>query len=156
MDNEKLELRPTGRYGLGVYAAGVIEASEHVAVFDGPVFDGSNIKWERDLLLHAIQVGPTLFRDSEGLARYINHSCDPNCGVRDSNTIVAMRQIEAGEELTWDYATTEDNKWSMACECGSVRCRGRITGYRDLTPALRKEYRAYTAAWLTEKYGEPV
>lgn len=55
---------------------------------------------------------------------YGNHSCNPNL---DKNH-VALRNIEAGEELTVDYAQFSDKSWSMKCNCGSVSCTGMIRG----------------------------
>lgn len=67
--------------------------------------------------------------------RFLNHSCAPNvrlCG-RDW---IALRPIAAGEEVAFDYATTE---YRMAtpfpCRCGSPGCRGQITGFVDLSRA---------------------
>jgi hypothetical protein len=57
---------------------------------------------------HATQVGPGRWARQGGLAPKVNHSCDPNCGVRLNDEqafdVVARQQIEAGQELTFDYA----------------------------------------------------
>lgn len=73
------------------------------------------------------------------LWRLVNHSCDPNVMVDVPNRrMVAARDIEAGEELTFDYNTTE---WSMAspfpCGCGQDGCVGTIRGFRYLSHAER-------------------
>jgi hypothetical protein len=56
------------------------------------------------------------------------HSCEPNCCVSfAASSMVAIRPIEAGEAITYDYETTED--WfshPFWCRCGARRCRGRI------------------------------
>ena len=68
-------------------------------------------------------------------ARFINHSCDPNCdAVIDDGRIwiETIRDVEPGEELAYDYAYTLDERHTPAakkrfpCNCGSVRCRGTI------------------------------
>jgi len=70
-------------------------------------------------------------------ARYINHSCEPNCeAVYEEEDreiwIVAVRDIGKGEELTYDYGfTVEMESWDEArrlypCRCGAARCRGTI------------------------------
>ena len=70
--------------------------------------------------------------------RYLNHSCEPNGAFRGL-TLVALRAIAAGEELTFHYATTEyDMAEPFACRCGSPRCLGRIQGFKHLTPAQRR------------------
>jgi hypothetical protein len=62
-------------------------------------------------------------------ARLINHSCQPNCdaqNLRGRIWIVARRDIEAGEELTFDYGFPLA-EWSLhPCRCGSARCPGYI------------------------------
>ena len=68
-------------------------------------------------------------------ARFINHSCAPNCEAIDERKhiyIEAIRDIAAGEELTYDYAYerdgTEDEEWERLymCKCGAATCRGTI------------------------------
>jgi hypothetical protein len=68
-------------------------------------------------------------------ARFINHSCEPNCeaiGEKSRIFIEALRAIEPGEELTYDYAyerekgTTEEDEKLYVCHCGSAKCRGTI------------------------------
>jgi SET domain-containing protein len=73
-------------------------------------------------------------------ARYINHSCDPNCEIvvrRGRVFIDALRDIRKGEELTYDYAyEREEGDDAIAetrypCRCGAPGCRGTILAPRD-------------------------
>ena len=68
-------------------------------------------------------------------ARWINHSCDPNCEAIEEDDrifIDALRDIQAGEELFYDYALeidepiTEESKKKFACHCHSPNCRGTM------------------------------
>jgi SET domain-containing protein len=68
-------------------------------------------------------------------ARYINHSCDPNCDAvvdDDRIWIETIRDVELGEELAYDYAFVLKERHTPAakrrypCRCGSPRCRGTI------------------------------
>jgi hypothetical protein len=60
---------------------------------------------------------------------YGNHSCDPNLWWIDAYTQAARRDIEPGEELTNDYATsTGIAEFRMDCACGSALCRDVVTG----------------------------
>ena len=69
-----------------------------------------------------------------GLARFINHSCDPNCFTRIISAegakhivIVAKRDIASGEELFYDYKFEfESDEAAVACHCGAKNCRGRM------------------------------
>jgi SET domain-containing protein len=59
---------------------------------------------------------------------YVNHSCEPNAYMRRYRGHVefySLRQIKTGEELTCDYGETHHNG-TLACRCGSARCRGRL------------------------------
>ncbi len=59
---------------------------------------------------------------------YTNHSCDPNVAIQGQIVLVAMRDIALGEELTIDWATTDDLDYEIECNCGSSGCRGSVTG----------------------------
>src|SRR5947208_2344787 len=107
MDSPKIYLKNTRKFGKGVYTRKPIKRGEVVARFDGQRYDGRFKSWTQELLTHTIQYGLSLWRDSKGLARYMNHSCEPNCGIRGLFRVVAMRDIAANEQLTWDYEMTE-------------------------------------------------
>lgn len=68
--------------------------------------------------------------------RFLNHGCDPNAAFRD-RVLEALRPIAAGEEIRFDYESTEDAlAVPFACRCGDAGCRGRLVrGYRFLAPA---------------------
>ncbi|KAI0843479.1 hypothetical protein F5Y06DRAFT_5276 [Hypoxylon sp. FL0890] len=69
---------------------------------------------------------------------YINHSCEPSLifDTASLNIIAGPNGLQAGEELTFFYPSTE---WDMAqpfnCLCGKPTCRGRISGAKDMTKA---------------------
>lgn len=149
MKNSKTRLRKTGKYGKGVFATRKIRKNEIVAVFDGPLYDEHFEGWNADLLNHSIQVGPNEWRDSSGIARYLNHSCEPNCGIKGLFRIVAMRTILPGEELTWDYEMTEKSDWfRMRCKCGAASCRKIIGDFDNMPTDVRKRYKGYISQWL--------
>lgn len=68
---------------------------------------------------------------SGGLARYINHSCNPNCRTEIVDVdkdcriiIVSKRKINQGEELSYDYKfDLEDESHKISCMCGAPNCR---------------------------------
>jgi SET domain-containing protein len=74
-------------------------------------------------------------------ARYINHSCDPNCTVEyttEALWIVALKHIRAGEELSCNYGYDAREYDKFPCRCGAAICCGYIVGreYWGLLPAL--------------------
>lgn len=93
-------------------------------------------------------------------ARYINHGCDPNCEARNIRKrifIHALRMVEAGEELFYDYAYELEGPITMAdvkryaCCCGSDLCRGTLLAPKLVAEAIaheeaRKKARAERAA----------
>lgn len=82
---------------------------------------------------------------------YINHSCEPNCGIKESLQIVAIRDIEQGEEITFDYAMSEASDYSMDCKCGSRNCRVTITGNDWKLPSLQEQYRGFFSGYIQKK-----
>lgn len=75
------------------------------------------------------------------LAKYMNHSCDPNCDVdigENDIWIIADRDIAAGEELTYNYSYDLEDFEDHPCRCGSRRCVGYIVD-EDLWPELKKK-----------------
>ena len=81
-------------------------------------------------------------------ARFINHSCAPNCEAVDERKriyIEAIRDIAPGEELTYDYQYerdgTEDEKWEKiyVCKCGAPTCRGTILAPKKERGKSRKK-----------------
>jgi SET domain-containing protein len=68
-------------------------------------------------------------KSPKNLARYINHSCDPNCEVENTGRtiwIVAARNIQEGEELSYDYGYEVKNYEDNPCNCGAKNCCGYI------------------------------
>lgn len=87
------------------------------------------------------QCSESHFAICQDISRYMNHSCDPNTCWADSHTLVACRDIQPGEEITYDYATTEVTvDWEMHCTCGCDCCRGIVSNRDHLDPAWRARY----------------
>lgn len=82
---------------------------------------------------------------------YVNHSCNPNCGMRGEITCVAMRDIKAGEEITQDYGLIDNYDYKLECTCGSDNCRGTITGFDWKIKELQDKYYDYFAQYLKDK-----
>ncbi len=65
--------------------------------------------------------------------RCLNHSCRPNAYFR-GHDLLALRKIEAWEQITFDYNTTEfELATPFACSCGAAQCCGLVRGFRHLT-----------------------
>lgn len=86
---------------------------------------------------------------------YLNHSCEPNAGVKGSVTIVSLRNIKKGEHITIDYSTTEcDELWSLEvdCECGEKKCRKVIGPIQPLPVKIYKRYLPYIPKAFQAEY----
>jgi hypothetical protein len=94
-------------------------------------------------------IGPKSFDQLDG-AEFFNHSCSPSCGIKGQILIVAMRDVEAGEELTFDYGMTEIQDMEMECHCGSPECRRIINGDSWKDPNFQKKYKGYLS-WNVEQ-----
>ena len=105
---------------------------------------------------HASQVGENEYVLHAGLISKVNHSCDPNCGIRINETgahdFVAMREIIINEEITFDYAMRNYgvDYFPKQCMCGSEICRGRITGWKDLPVERKNIYEGFVPPYLLE------
>lgn len=106
---------------------------------------------------HANQVSLTEWVLEDGLNAKVNHSCDPNCGVRPSGNVdgfefVARRPIATGEEITFDYAMRNYviEHFPAACLCGTAECRGLISGWKDLPASRKAMYGELVAPYLLE------
>ncbi|MES3031302.1 MAG: SET domain-containing protein [Patescibacteria group bacterium] len=149
MDNPKVTVKETGKFGKGVFAHEKILKGEVIAEFDGEIYGWDDERWSQELYDHVVQFEEKKWRDSKGIARWINHSCNPNCGIKELFKVTAMRDIEPGEEITWDYEMTEKHPWwRMKCECGSTLCRKEIGNFDAMPQNIRERYRGYISEWL--------
>lgn len=89
-----------------------------------------------------LQIGDNLVLILDYASKTINHSCDPNAGVRNQSDLVALRDISPGEEITYDYSTTSgiNDTWSMPCGCKSTACRKKIGNILSLPRLTLDKY----------------
>jgi uncharacterized protein len=155
----KTEVRESKIHGHGLFAIADIAKNEIVTIKGGHIVDRKSLREEITPLLGPveIQIGDDLFitpvsdEERELSMLYLNHSCDPNLGMRGEITFVAMRDIRAGEELTHDWAMTDDDDYSLECNCGAPDCRRTLTGKDWQRPDLHKRYSGYFSAYLARK-----
>lgn len=107
------------------------------------------MQWDDDLF--SCETGSEI--DQEPYA--INHSCDPNAGMSDAFTIVAMKNIGVDEEVTMDYVlfweADEEEVSEWECRCGSPLCRGRLTGKDWQDSELQKRYLGYFSPLIRKR-----
>lgn len=127
------EPRETPGKGHGSFAIRTIPRGEFVVCFGGTPLDlatfakytlerrSRSIQIDHDLII----LGPPEREPGDS----INHSCDPNLGLVAANRLVARRDIAIGEELTYDYATSDSAPYDeFDCACSSPSCRTTVRG----------------------------
>ncbi len=143
-DPQPFVVRRSAIQGRGCFATRDIRKGERIAEYEG-----ERITWKEadrryddegmrrhHTFLFAVTSRTVIDGARQGSdARFINHSCDPNCEAVDDRGrifIEAVRNIAAGEELFYDYAyardetTTEEDERLYLCKCGTAKCRGTI------------------------------
>ncbi len=150
--------RPSALAGLGhgSFVVEPIAAGELVAAFGGRCVTRD----ELDLLPVGQQVRSLQIEEHIYLAGpsepepgdFINHSCDPTCVMSGATVVVAARDLLVGEQLTYDYATTDGSDYDeFECVCGSVLCRGKVTGHDWMLPELQVRYRGTFSPYLAKR-----
>ena len=135
----RIEVRESGVHGHGVYAMESIAKGTRIIEYTG-----QRVSWEGapndendpHTFNFGLDNGEVINPEIGGNdARWINHCCDPNCEAIEEDDrifIDALRDIQAGEELFYDYALeidepiTEESKKKFACHCGSSNCSGTM------------------------------
>ena len=144
MSSRRIAVRRSGVHGRGVFVTVQIAAGARVIEYKG-----ERITWDEALRRHphdpehpnhtfyfALDDGMVIDGKIGGnQARWINHSCKPNCEADEVDGrvfILTLRDIQAGEELFYDYGLVLDErhtkklKKEYACYCGHARCRGTM------------------------------
>jgi SET domain-containing protein len=154
----KAAVKTSAIHGRGLFAVGEFRPGEIVCVKGGHIFTRSTLSEIATVLgpaeIHIADdlfIGPFDADEREGAMMFSNHSCDPNIGVQGQIVFVALRHIAAGEELTHDWATTDDDDYTMTCRCGAATCRGVITGKDWQNKDLQRKYRGMFSWYLQQK-----
>jgi len=155
----KTEVRESKIHGRGLFATADITKDEIVAVKGGRIVDRETLREKITPLLGSVEIqidadlfiAPVTDEERELSMLYSNHSCDANLGICGQITFVAMRDIRAGEELTHDWATTDDDDYCVECKCGAPNCRKILTGKDWQSSELQRRYEGYFSAYLTRK-----
>jgi SET domain-containing protein len=141
-----LAVRPSPIHSVGVYTSAPIRKGTRVIEYTGPRISAEEAdrRYEGALRTYLYGIGDgKIIIDGEGIAAYLNHSCDPNCEVdeiKDRVWIFAIRDIAAGEELLWDYNLYDDDD-PAPCYCGSPKCRGTMYSEEWMAKLRRKAAR---------------
>ena len=141
--------------GRAVIASRRLAKDSVLAVWGGDVVRLEELKrrpFEVRRLTLQIDEDAFLISTAEGPADWVNHSCEPNAGLRGQVTLVAMRTIERGEEICFDYSMADGCDYDeFACHCGSASCRRQISGEDWKRPELLDRYAGYRSPYLERR-----
>lgn len=142
---ESVIVRDTDK-GLGVFAARNFQKGETVII-------GRQIEVSAKRTIYSMQIDFNSHAELDDPAKLTNHSCHPNTGIRNNQfggyNFIAIVDISEGEEITWDYETTEYISISVPkCSCNSSNCRGQIRGFSFHPAERRNKYGEFIADYL--------
>lgn len=117
--------------GRGVFALEPVRQGELVAVWGGRIVTQAVAEaLPPEIRRYVVQVEDAQFLapvEPIDAAELINHCCQPNCGLSGQIALVALRPIAPGEEITFDYGTTDSSDFlSFPVACGKSPCRKRL------------------------------
>jgi SET domain-containing protein len=146
----RLIVRSSGIHAAGCFAQEPIAKGNKVVEYTGErmLHDNADKLYENlpYTYLFGTSDGETVI-DGFGMAMYINHSCDPNCETEEDEQgkvwIMSMRDIAAGEELTYDYLLYEGDG-DAPCTCGAKKCRGSMYSPKELARRKREAKQSKT------------
>ena len=142
--------------GCGVFAREPIKKGELLCLWGGRVVAEDEIDYNMpDLTQRVLQIDDNLYFLTPEILEpsdCFNHSCEPNAGFTGQIGLIAMRDIEAGEEICMDYAMCDSKPYDeFDCYCGSANCRGRVTGNDWENPELQVRYKGYFSPYLARR-----
>ena len=136
--------------GRAVFANASIAKDEPVAVKVGHVVGFDEVERLTEAIGDfSLQIAEGLFLsprhadEYDAMVVHINHSCDANVGFQGNVTYVAVRDIDAGEELCHDYAMARVEPYRLDCLCGTDVCRGTVTESDWREPDVQARYAGY-------------
>lgn len=153
----KLEVRAhPDKGGFGVFARAALARDEVLVAWGGPVLTPAEVQaLSREEQGHTMQIEEDLYISAVSMdepADYVNHSCDPNAGLRGQIVLVAMRNIAPDEEICFDYAMADGSAFDeFECSCGAPHCRGKVTGNDWQIPELWMRYAGYFSTYLQRR-----
>jgi hypothetical protein len=137
---------PDPAKGKGVFALREFVRGETVIV-------GKPVALLTERTIYSVQVDVGKHVDLNEPARVTNHSCTPNTGVLHNSyggyDFIALRDIARGEEITWNYQTTEEAVIGFdKCHCNSPDCQAIVRGFAYLPDTWKQVYATFVADYL--------
>jgi SET domain-containing protein len=138
-----LIIRSSSIHAAGCYTTRPFKKGSRVCEYEGPRFtkEVADDRYQDRFITYLFSCGDDgMVIDGFGTAMFINHSCDPNCETEDHSGrvyVVAVRDIAAGEELTYEYNLYDSDDAEADCYCGAETCRGTMFSDAELKRRAR-------------------
>lgn len=141
-------IRSSAIHAAGCYTTTRIAKGRQIVEYTGPRIskEEADEKYSDSPTTYLFGVGDgSTVIDGHGTAMFINHSCDPNCETEEIDGrvwIMAIRNIAAGEELTYDYYLYDGDEDEARCNCGSANCRKSMYSPEEIRRRARAAKKA--------------
>ena len=152
MRSSGLIIRSSAIHAAGCYTMRAIRRGERICEYDGPRFtkQEADRRYEGRMVTYLFSFGEhgTVI-DGFGTAMFLNHCCEPNCETEEDSDpifIRAIRDIAAGEELTYEYNLHDSDESECDCYCGAEGCRGTMFSDEEVARRAKRKRRAAKAA----------
>lgn len=133
-----LMIRSSAIHAAGCYTTSRIRKGSRVAEYTGHPMtkEEADKRYENSLVTYLFGLGDgSMVIDGHSMTMFVNHSCDSNCETEEIDGrvfITAIRDIKAGEEITYDYCLYDGGDDDANCNCGSISCRRTMYSAKEL------------------------
>ncbi len=152
----KVESRPHAQKGTcGVFAKEPIQKGELISLWGGRILAADEIDRSMpNFTQQVLQIEENFYLMTPSMepGDCFNHSCNPNVGMTGQIGLIAMQDIQPGDEICLDYAMCDGSNYDeFDCQCGSPNCRGHITGNDWKRSELWERYDGYFSPYLQRR-----
>lgn len=129
------------KFGKGLFTTKPVAANTVLCTVTGPQLTFQQTIGLAERESHCLQIDVDQYILCDPPFLYSNHSCEPNCALNAQLQLVALRDLQKGEEVFWDYSTSMlERHWTMKCSCNTQSCRHVITDFDFLPENLQVMY----------------
>lgn len=130
--------------GKAVFANKDFVKGEEIIEFKGKLLIKKQLN-TKYYINHFLQIDKNLYLGPSGeLDDFLNHSCNPNSGVKfrkQQVILAAIKNIKKMDEIVFDYSTTMyEDYWELNCRCGNKNCRKKISDFKYLSKEIQQKY----------------
>lgn len=131
------------KFGKGLFTNKEFRQGEVLFTFTGQIIHFADTVSLGEKESYPIQIDQSKYLNPDEPWCFINHSCEPNCGINSKLELVAIKEINLGDEIYFDYSTSMlERHWEMNCMCDALNCRHVIKDFDLLPDEIQNKYLA--------------